>query len=167
MSATEFDPERALAMLVRHGVRFVVIGGMAGSLHGSPHATFDLDVTPDRAIDNLGRLASALRELRARIRTEGVDDGLPFDCSAEFLERVDMLNLVTSAGDVDVSFSPSGTDGYADLATNALLVEIRGTQFSVASLSDIIRSKQAADRPKDRLVLPALRALLARRAADS
>jgi hypothetical protein len=101
------------------------------------------------------------------MRTEGVDDGLPFDCSAEFLERVDMLNLVTSAGDVDVSFCPSGTDGYADLSTSALVVEIRGMRFSIASLSDIIRSKQAADRPKDRLVLPALRALLARRVADS
>lgn len=159
----EFDPERVLASLGRHGVRFIVIGGMAGSLHGSPHTTFDLDVTPERSAENLGRLARALRELQARVRTQGVEDGLPLDCSAEFLERVDMLNLVTSAGDVDISFQPSGTTGYADLVVGALTVEVRGTRFAVASLEDIIRSKRAANRPKDRLVLPTLQAMLDRR----
>lgn len=163
----EFDPERALETLVRHGVRFVVIGGMAGTLHGSPHATFDLDVTPERSADNLGRLAVALRELQARIRTEGVEGGLPFDCSAGFLDRVELLNLVTSAGDIDIAFNPSGTTGYYDLVIGALSIEVRGTRFAVASLDDLIRSKQAAGRPKDWLVLPTLRALSERDARGS
>ena len=162
----EFDPERVLATLERHGVNFVVIGGMAATLHGSPHATFDLDVTPQRTGDNLNRLANALRELHARIRTEGVDDGFPWDCSADFLSRVDLLNLATTAGDVDIAFNPSGTTGYDDLVIGALSIEIRGTRFAVASLDDIIRSKQAADRPKDRMVLPTLRAMLGRRGTD-
>ena len=156
----EFDPERVLSTLVRHGVRFIVIGGVAGSLHGSPHVTFDLDVTPERSMHNLDALALALRELDARVRADGVADGLPFDCSADFLSRVELLNLTTSAGEVDIAFRPSGTLGYDDLAVGAISVDIRGTTFEVASLADVIRSKQAADRPKDRLVLPALRELL-------
>ena len=51
---------------------------------------------------------------------------------------------------------PSGTDGYEDLVRTALLVEVRGEQMPVASLADIIRSKEAAARPKDFTALPAL-----------
>lgn len=155
----EFDPERILSELGAHGVKFVVIGGLAGSLHGSPHATFDLDITPSRHRENLVRLADALRALGARIRVDEGDGGLAFDCSADFLGRVDLLNLTTVAGDMDIAFVPTGTEGYDDLAQSAITVVIRDTTFDIASLDDIIRSKQAADRPKDRLVLPALRAL--------
>ncbi len=162
----EFDPETVLATFDRHAVRFVVIGGLAASLYGSPHVTFDLDVTPDSSLDNLSRLATALRELDARIRTEGVEGGLPFACSAEFLSRVTTLNLTTAAGNVDIAFAPSGTRGYHDLVVRARTLDIRGTRFAVAALEDVIRSKEAADRPKDRVVLPALRALLERRAEE-
>ncbi|MFN0025743.1 MAG: hypothetical protein ACKV2O_00965 [Acidimicrobiales bacterium] len=160
MTVAQFDPERVLQTLQRYGVRFVVIGGLAGSLYGSPHVTFDLDLTPDPAADNLERLAAALRELNARIRTEGVEDGLAFDCSGAFLSRVELLNLVTSAGEVDLAMNPIGTGGYAALAKTAITVDIRGTRFLVAALEEVIRSKETADRPKDRLTLPALRALL-------
>ena len=51
---------------------------------------------------------------------------------------------------------PSGTDGYEDLVRTALLVEVRGEQMPVASLADIIRSKEAAARPRDFTALPAL-----------
>ena len=165
-TVAEFDPERVLETLVRHDVGFVVIGGLAGSLYGSPHVTFDVDVTPDPSAENLHRLAAALRELDARIRTEGVEGGLRFDCTGEFLDKVDMLNLVTSAGDVDLAMRPAGTGGYAPLAESSIVLDIRGTLFKVASLEDVIRSKEAADRPKDRLTLPALRALLERHKAD-
>ena len=162
----EFDPERLLQTLVRNGVHFVVIGGFAGTMHGSPYVTFDLDVTPERSGQNLERLALALKDLDAKIRVEGVTDGLPFDASAEFLGRVELLNLTTEAGELDIAFAPSGLSGYEELAEDALQIEVRGTSFAVASLRDVIRSKTAADRPKDRLALPALRALLARQDAD-
>jgi hypothetical protein len=135
----EFDPERVLAVLVRHGVRFVVIDGLAGSLHGSPHVTFDVDVTPERSTGNLERLAGALRDLGARVRTEGVDGGLAFDCTAGFLSRVEMLKLITTAGDVDVAVEPAGTGGYAELISSAITVDVRGTVFRIASLEDVVR----------------------------
>jgi hypothetical protein len=73
-----------------------------------------------------------------------------------------MLNLVTKFGELDVSFEPAGTTGYADLRRSAVDAEIHGNRVAIAALADVIRSKQAADRPKDRLALPELRELQAK-----
>ena len=67
-----------------------------------------------------------------------------------------MWNLTCKFGELDISFKPSGTDGYEDLMRTALQVDVRGEQMPVASLADIIRSKEAAARPKDFTALPAL-----------
>ena len=71
-----------------------------------------------------------------------------------------LLNLVTRYGDLDLTFRPAGTGGFADLARQAKQVTILGVGVSVAALEDVIRSKEAADRPKDRRSLPVLRQLL-------
>lgn len=160
---TRFKPEEQLAALNRHGVRYVLIGGLAATFHGSPTRTADTDICPERTPDNLARLAGALRELHARIRTEGVDGGLPFACDARFFAQVDLANLVTNAGEMDVSFIPSGTAGYPDLVQNAVRVDLDGLEIPVASLEDVIRSKTAANRPKDRATLPVLHEVLRQR----
>lgn len=68
-----FQPRLVIETLNRHGVRYVLIGGVAATLHGSPLRTGDTDICPDSHPDNLDRLASALRALKARFRTEGVE----------------------------------------------------------------------------------------------
>src|SRR5437667_11954461 len=98
MSAAEFDPESILAALERERVRYVVIGGLAAVLQGSPIFTQDVDICPARDRDNLVRLAQALESIGARIRTEDAPDGLPFACDAQFFERVELVNLITSHG---------------------------------------------------------------------
>lgn len=155
--ASEFRPEEILRTLESHAVEYVLVGGLAATLWGSPHVTFDVDIAPSRSRENLERLARALNELDARVRTEGVPDGLAFDRSAEFLERVSLLNLQTRLGALDLCFVPTGTGGYDDLREDAVEFPIRGLRIRVASLADIIRSKEAAGRDKDRLTLPALR----------
>ncbi|HEY2368341.1 MAG TPA: hypothetical protein VGH87_18210, partial [Polyangiaceae bacterium] len=84
----------------------------------------------------------------------------PFACDAKFFEMMSMANLVTDAGDVDVAFEPSGTSGYADLARNAVTIDVDGVSVPIASLEDVIRSKTAANRPKDLAALPVLREVL-------
>ena len=163
MGDTSFQPTEILAALERHGVQYVIIGGLAATLHGSPVMTTDLDICPARERDDLERLAQALVELRARIRTAGVPEGLAFACDATFLSRIEVaLNLTTKFGDLDLSFIPSGTRGFADLHQHAVPMSLMGRPVAVASLADVIRSKEAANRPKDRIVLPALRLLLER-----
>ena len=166
MAEPLFDAATMLAALGDANVRFVLIGGMAAILHGDVGVTVDIDITPDRDLDNLERLASALRALDARVRTDDVPHGLPFDCSAEFLRNLGpdaILNLATRAGALDVSFSPAGTGGYPDLKRDAVpMAAAEGVSVLVASLADVIRSKSAADREKDRRALPRLHELLER-----
>ncbi len=155
----KFDPAAMLGVLAAHGVDCIVIGGFAAVAHGAPHITFDVDVVPSRSPDSLERLARALVDLDARIRTEGAEGGLQFDRSAAMLRSVSILNLTTKFGDLDLTFTPAGTTGFEDLRRNAVHVTVQGTSVLVAALADVIRSKEAANREKDRAALPALRKL--------
>ena len=155
-----FDPERLIKALARRRVRYVLIGAVAARLQGFPRMTADTDITPARDEENLRRLATALRDLRAKVYTESVPDGLPFDVSAETLAQAAMWNLITSAGRVDVAFEPSGTGGYDDLASSAVTFSAFGVIVQAASLEDIVRSKEAADRPQDRQDVIVLREML-------
>lgn len=144
------DPERIIRTFADHEVLYVLVGALAGRLHGMPRMTADADITPDTSRENLDRLADALNELRARVHTEGVPEGLVFDCSAETLERAMIWNLTTEAGRLDLVFEPSGTKGYVDLSRNAIEMEAFGVPILIASIPDLIRTKKASDRPQDR-----------------
>ena len=157
--AVHFAPEEIFAALNSAEVDYVVIGGIAAVLHGSPLRTGDADVCPARTGDNLDRLAAALTALRAGIRTDK-GDVVSTSWSGVLIGNAEMWNLTTSAGDLDVAFRPAGTDGYEDLAPSAVTYELEGgVRVVVASLADVIRSKEAADRTKDREALPVLRQL--------
>jgi hypothetical protein len=154
-----FDPELLLRALSHHRVNFVLIGALAARLHGFPRLTADADITPAGDKPNLQRLAAALNELDAKVYTESVPEGLAFDRSAATLSRAAMWNLVTKAGRLDIAFEPAGVEGYADLKKDAERFEAFGVRFFVASLDDIIRSKEAAGRPKDLDDVAILRAM--------
>jgi hypothetical protein len=158
----EFDPEALLATLERHGVDYVLIGGLAATLHGAAYVTYDVDITPDASAANLARLSDALVELKARVRVEGEPGGLIFDHDAASLARATTWNLVTRFGELDVTLRPAGTAGYEDLRRDAVRLQLDDLSTQVASLADVIRSKEAAGRPKDLQALPLLRVLLER-----
>jgi hypothetical protein len=124
-------------------VRFVLIGALAARLQGFPLLTADAAITPASDPDNLKRLAAALRDLDARVFTEAVPEGLPFDCSAAALGRSQLWNLVTSAGRVDVAFLPSGTTGFEELLPGA----VRFTVFGQEILAAGCRTSSARRRP--------------------
>ncbi len=157
-----FDPEAMFRVLADQGVEYVIIGGLAATLHGSPLRTGDADICPSRDAQNLTRLAAALRAMDARIRSADVADGLPFACDAAFFRTIELVNLVTRFGDLDVAFIPSGTQGYTDLRPNSVEYDLAGLVVPVAALADVIRSKESANRARDHAALPTLRALLAR-----
>lgn len=160
MGEPELAPDRILAVLREHGVRFVLVGGFAAVIYGSPYLTTDVDVVPEWSRENLERLSAALDAMHARVWTASDPGGLPFGHDAASLGNVEMWNLVTDHGRLDVTFQPSGTTGYEDLARDAVRLAILGVDVDVASLADVIRSKEAAGREKDRVVLPVLRRIL-------
>jgi hypothetical protein len=160
----EIDDERIAGfcgVLADHRVEFVVIGGVAARLHETGHATVDIDICPSSVPENLERLAEALRSVDARLRVEGVPEGIPFDPHPQQLRQMSTLTLVTTHGPADLCFAPAGfADGYDALGPGKVVVVVSGVDVPVASLVDVIRSKRAAGRPKDIVALPALDARL-------
>lgn len=157
VSEPPFDPVAGLRVLVEHGVRFVLIGGYAAALRGSPMITGDVDCCHARDRKNLERLASALRSLHARMR--GAPPDVPFLLDGPTLEAGDHFTFTTDAGPIDCLGTPAGTDGFADLDASATDEELDGLVVRVASLDDLIRMKRAAGRPQDRIAVEWLSAL--------
>src|SRR5258705_7887575 len=158
--AAEFQPDEILAVLDRHDVTYVLIGGYAALLHGSTLPTTDIDITPRRDRDNLAKLVAALGELDARIRVSDDVEPLQFQTSPESLSSATVLNLATRFGDLDLVIEPAGFPrGYDSLASGATVETIAGVDVQVATLDDVIASKEAAGRDKDFTALPLLIAL--------
>lgn len=154
-----FQPFEILRTLADHEVVYVLIGGLAAVFHGSTVRTGDADICPDPDLENLGRLADALEAMDAGLRVESEPDPIPFSYDAPFLAQMQVINLRTRFGALDITREPAGFRGYDELAEHAATTEARGIRIRIASLADIIRSKATANRPKDQQTLPALRAL--------
>ena len=146
-----------LKALVDHDVRFVLIGGLAAVLHGSPTITRDLDVCYARDGENADRLAQALRTLQAKLR--GAPEDVVFLLDGRTLLAGDSFTFVTKGGPFDCLGTPAGTSGFDDLNANAVEMDIEGMKIRVVSLNDLIRMKRASGRPKDRIELEVLGAL--------
>jgi hypothetical protein len=157
MSEPAFDPLEAIRTLDRHGVAFVLIGGLGARLHGSPSVTNDLDLCYRRTAENLDRLASALAELEAHLR--GVPDDVPFRVDPRTLGAGDHFTFTTSAGNLDILGTPAGVAGFDQLVRTAERFDLDGVTVLVASIEDLIAMKRAAGRPKDLIEVEVLGAL--------
>jgi len=153
----EFQPEAVIRLLGGHGVRYVVIGGLAAVTHGAPIVTQDVDLCYARDPDNLERLAAALQEVRAHLR--GAEFGLPFRLDARALSKTDAFTFTTDLGWIDILATPAGTEGYDDLARTAETFQLFGYRVLIAAVDDLIRMKRAVGRPKDLLAIEELGAL--------
>jgi hypothetical protein len=157
VSEPDFDPLAALRTLLDHEVRFVLIGGFAGALRGSPVITGDVDICYARDDANLARLAEALRSLDARLR--GAPPDVPFLLDASTLRAGDHFTFSTSVGPLGILGTPAGTAGFADLDARATDEVVDGMSVRVAAIEDLIRMKRAAGRPEDLIALEWLSAV--------
>lgn len=157
MTLPKFDPVLALSTLIELRVEFVVIGGIAGRLLGSPTITNDLDICYARNDENHARLAEALMVLNARLR--GVDEEVPFQLDAKTIANGDSFTFITDAGSLDVLGTPSGTDGFDDLVRTATEVDLDGINVKVCDIEDLLRMKRASARPKDLIEVEVLNAV--------
>jgi hypothetical protein len=147
---TEFvyEPELIVQKLAEHGVRFILIGGLAATIHGSPMITGDVDIAYERSHENLARLAKALREINARLR--GVNEQVPFKLDAKTLQVGSNFTFETDLGNVDILGWTDGVSDYETLMSHAVESVLGGQPVKVASVDDLIRMKKASNRPKDR-----------------
>jgi hypothetical protein len=146
-----------LAGLVRAGIRFVVIGGVAARAQGSVRITEDLDVCYATDPDNLDRLSGLLALWHAYPR--GVERGLPFVMDRRTLQNARVLNLTTDEGDLDLFDVVAGIGEYEAAKAASVEVEGAGVRFLALGLGALIKAKRAAGRPKDLEQIPELEAL--------
>ena len=159
------EQARALCELLNaYGVDYLVLGSMAGRLQGADLRTLDVDVAPRRDEANLERLADALNVLRPRWRSDDFPDGFKIDGRLEpdhFLRAPMAVGLLTGLGRLDVVFHVDGFEGvaYDALAPRAVRIVVGDVEILVSAVEDVITSKRAAGREKDRAHLPALERL--------
>jgi predicted nucleotidyltransferase len=146
-----------LRTLARHGVEFILVGGVAAVAHGSARLTQDLDVVYRRDPQNHKRLVAALAPLDPYLR--GAPPGLPFRWDARTIEAGLNFTLKTALGDIDLLGEITGGGSYDDLAAHCITIRVFGIECRCLDLPALIRVKRAAGRPKDLEAVAELEAL--------
>jgi hypothetical protein len=147
----ELDRSGVVEVLNRHGVRYIVIGGVAAEIHDLPvPATVDIDVTPARDRPNLERLARAFDELDAGLYS-AEETGTRFPRTpVELWSQYDTLHLMTKSGPIDVVFAPDGAPmGYAALVDRSIRAKLDDQPVVVITVATWKSMKQAAGHAKD------------------
>jgi len=153
------DYRKALDTLRGSNVRFIVIGGVAGVVHGSTQLTNDLGVVYARDADDIARLAAALAPHDPYLR--GVPPGLPFKFDAATIKHGLNFTLDTDFGPLDLLGEVTGGGGFDELFPHTIALDLFGGPCLCVDLPTLIRLKRAAGRPKDILALAELEELLA------
>jgi len=149
--------------LVHAGVRFIVIGGVAGVARGSARRTKDLDVCYDPSPDNIERLAELLRSWNAHLRIrDGSGSTLPFVIDAKTFRGSPNLTLETSLGWLDLLGDVTGLGDYSAALAKSEPIDVGPVTLQVLTLDALIESKRATGRKQDQeqlIELEAIRAL--------
>jgi predicted nucleotidyltransferase len=159
--ASTLQTRDILKRLNDNAVEFVVIGGVAATLHGSPRSTYDIDVCAVLSEPNLSKILSMLRGINPRFRMR--PDKMPMPDDAERLRGFNNLNLDTDLGTIDFLTEVSGVGVYADALRQSVEMDVDGITCRVLSIDALIEAKRAANRTKDRVVLHELEAIRERR----
>ncbi|REJ80797.1 MAG: hypothetical protein DWQ29_13950 [Planctomycetota bacterium] len=135
-----------------HGVRYVVIGGIASVIHGVPRATFDLDILIESNRENAQRLLDALVALRFGTATMATAETLLANEITIFKDRL-LIDVLTSAPGLRFETAWKNREVHTH----------RGQDFPVVTIRDLIRSKRATGRVRD---LQDVEALLSRKSQE-
>ncbi len=139
--------------LDRAGVEHVIVGGVAAILEGAPVATLDLDIVYRPDDDNLRRLTTLLDELEARYRDPAGREIRP---TLERLKNNKMNLLDTNLGPLDAMQQIGAGWSWAEVLERSHVLQVGELEVRVLDLASVIESKVAANRDKDRAMLPLL-----------
>lgn len=142
-------------------VDFILVGGVAATVHGSARLTLDLDVVYGRSPANLERLALALTPYHPYLR--GAPRGLPFRWDARTLARGLNFTLTTDLGDIDLLGEIAGGGSYEALCPHCVSIQVFGVECHCLDLERLIHVKRAAGRPKDLEAIAELEAIVEER----
>jgi hypothetical protein len=157
----DLGPSLKLRQLVealdRHAVDFIVIGGIAGIIHGSAHPTYDFDVLYARDARNMERMAAVLQELDVTLVNATPD--LPFQVDARTLAAGSNFTFESDLGRFDILGYAEGMRDYEVMRVDSRVEVLWGFPVRTVSIDDLIRMKRAAGRPKDKQMAEELIAL--------
>jgi hypothetical protein len=156
------DIEKAIVAMASNDVDFVVIGGVALSVHATAYITFDIDFAYSRSKDNLAKIARALAPFNPRPR--GFPKELPFIWDASTLTNGSVFTLDTSIGEIDLFSEVKGLGDFAEVFAKSEKFELWGFMVNVLSIDGLIAAKRASGREKD---IPGLKHLEAIKEAIS
>jgi predicted nucleotidyltransferase len=151
------DYAALLRVLAAGRVDFIIVGGLAATIHGAARATYDVDVLYARTPENLSRMVAALAPLRPYLR--GAPAGLPFTWEVETLSKGLNFTLTTTAGDLDLLGEITYGGTYDALLSDTEVVTVLGIECRCLSLEQLIQVKRAAGRVKDLEALAELEAI--------
>lgn len=146
-----------LRRLSERGVDFVLVGGMASTVHGSAVVTEDLDVCIRFDEPTLAKVLDALEGLRPRLRMTPERPELSKD--PKYYVGWQNLYVVSDAGQIDFLGAVTGVGSFEVVARNAIPLDLGGFVCRVMGLDDLIASKRALGRPKDLRVVAELEAV--------
>lgn len=136
-----------LKRLHEHGVQFVVVGGLAGVLHGSRMVTEDVDVCAPLTPENIPRIVASLCAVHPTFRMRPDHLALPDD--PDKLAGFKNLYLATDLGPIDFLSEITGLGAYAQVSRRCITVDLEGMQCQVLDLDALIQAKRALGRPRD------------------
>ena len=151
----EFEP--AIKSLTGAKVDFVIVGGVAISIHSTGYITRDIDFCYSRTTENLRRIVSAFTSFNPHLR--GSPDDLPFVWDERTLQSGTNFTLKTTIGDVYLLGEINGVGNFQAVKKESILTRVYDCNVRVLTLEGLIKAKRAAGRTKDLLVLPELEAL--------
>jgi len=152
------EVQKLLPALVKGRVDFVLIGGIAGIVHGSARVTYDVDLVYSRSDENIERLVKVLAPHAPYLRD--APENLPFTWDVKAIRNGLNFTLTTGLGDLDLFGEVIGGGSYDDLLSRSVEIEAVGVRFRCIDLPTLIHLKAAAGRTKDREALAELRVLL-------
>lgn len=141
------DVEKAIVAMASNDVEFVVIGGVALSVHATAYITFDIDFAYSRSKENLAKISIALAPFGPRLR--GFPKELPFIWDASTLSNGSVFTLDTSIGDIDLLSEVKGLGDFSDVLASSEKFDLWGFNVNILSVDGLIIAKTAAGREKD------------------
>jgi hypothetical protein len=150
-----------LERLNRHGVEYVVVGGLACVFHGVPLVTRDVDVCLPFTKENLARLETAVADLHPYHRQ--TPQRLPFSVEVDFPRGLRNLYLRTDWGVLDCLGEIAGVGDFAAVRSKSLSVDLPIGPCRILDLEALIDAKSALDRTQDKLALLHLKQIQKRR----
>ena len=137
--------EKISHALTQAGIEAIIIGNSGAALNGAPVTTLDIDIF----VRNINKLREKIKYAAKILK------GSYIPSESELTNTCKIINEEEDIY-IDIIDSPDGIKSFASVRSRSTLVKFGNSKIYVAALKDIIASKKAANRPKDKAVMEIL-----------